>query len=125
MKELELNWIIHLVYDDIGEGGMTNSHTHGMEQYGHPDFQVVLPFPTEHIGYLLNTMGLRVQMGERFKDGDLVQGLYEDCSVRVSEFIETGRTVLRLIIPDKHNRFPEDPECDDRYKIQINRYFEE
>ena len=49
----------------------------------------------------------------------MVSGIYEDCDVRLTEFEETGRTVLRVIIPDKHNRFPEDPGCDVRYTPQI------
>ena len=57
--------------------------------------------------------------GERFKDGDLISGIYLDCDVRVTEFEETGRTVLRVIIPDKHNRFPEDPDCLFPYTVQM------
>lgn len=62
-----------------------------------------------------------MQAGEHFKDGDMVSGIYEDCDVRLTEFEETGRMVLRVIIPDKHNRFPEDAGCDVRYTLQILR----
>ena len=48
-----------------------------------------------------------------------ILGIYEDCDVRLTEFEETGRMVLRVIIPDKHNRFPEDAGCDVRYTLQI------
>lgn len=53
------------------------------------------------------------------KNGEMVSGIYEDCDVRLTEFEETGRTVLRVIIPDKNNRFPEDAGCDVRYTLQI------
>ena len=96
-----------------------------MERYQHPDFQVVLNFPPEHIAYLLNSMGLRVQKGEHFTAGTFVNGLYSDCPIRLDQFRETGRDVLRLIIPDRHNRFPEDAACEPKYKVQLFRAFEE
>jgi hypothetical protein len=90
-----------------------------MAQYGHPDFQIVLNYPNEEIGRILNTLGLRVQAGERFKDGDFVGGIYEDCMVRMKEFTECERKVLRVIIPDKQNRFPEDNECTYPHIVQL------
>ena len=89
-----------------------------MEKYKHLDFQTVINFPQKHICYLLNTMGMRVQSGETFHDGDMVSGIYEDCDVRLKKVRETGRDVLRLIIPDKYNRFPEDTHCMEPYKYQ-------
>ena len=69
-----IDWIIHLVAngacDECGkeEKGFLpytcNAHTHGMEKYGHPDFQVILSLPPREIGRILNTLGLRVQEGE-------------------------------------------------------------
>lgn len=99
--------------------GTCNFHTHGMEKYHHMDFQMILAYPPKEICRILNTLGLRVQAGEKFKNGDMVAGIYEDCDVRLTEFEETGRTVLRVIVPDKNNRFPEDPECDGRYALQL------
>ena len=95
-----------------------NAHTHGMEKYGHEDFQLVLRRPVEEIARILNTMGLRVQRGERFQAGDYVSGIYEDCDVRLDGFEECDRKVLRVIIPDRHNRYPEDPECMEPYTLQ-------
>ena len=75
----KVNWIIHLVNDvycDMCENSMDeflpyacNAHTHGMQQYQHPDFQLVLMLPPEEIGRILNTLGMRVQRGESFHDG--------------------------------------------------------
>lgn len=112
---MKVDWIIHGVCD----GQFINFHTHGMEQYSHMDFQVVLPYPQNEVCRILNTLGLRVQAGERFKNGDLISGIYEDCDVRVTEFEETGRTVLRVIVPDKENRFPENPNCEYPYTLQV------
>ena len=120
-----VDWIIHYILDDPGPYPyLFNAHTHGMEKYRHPDFQMVLNLPQEHICYLLNTMGMRVQGGENFHDGDMVSGIYEDCSIRLKKVRETGRDVLRLIIPDKHNRFPEDENCMEPYRHQELEMFE-
>lgn len=124
----KIDWIIHFCSnhpcDMCGETDFRfrpytcNAHTHGMEKYHHPNFQITLLLPPQDIGYLLNSMGMWVQEGEIFHSGDLISGLYTDCKVRLDEYEETGRKVLRLIIPDKENRFPEDPLCMDVYKLQ-------
>ncbi len=126
----KIDWIIHccangVVCDECKkvETGFLqyacNAHTHGMEKYHHMDFQMVLFLPPEEIGRILNTLGLRVQAGERFHDGDLVSGIYEDCNIGLNEYEETGRTVLRVIIPDKFNIFPEDARCMPVYRLQL------
>ena len=129
--DTKVNWIIHYVFDDPGPYPyLCNAHTHGnsingMEKYHHLDFQMVLNLPQEHICYLLNTLGRWMQNGESFYNGDMVSGLYEDCSICLKKARETGRDVLRLIIPDKYNRFPEDENCMEPYKHQELDMFEE
>ena len=124
-----IDWIIHLVGNGMKcqECGKIenpfiehacNAHTHGMEKYGHPDFQMVLHTNPKDMGYILNTLGMRVQNGEKFKAGDMVSGIFLDCDVRLDEFEECDRKVLRVIIPDGKNRFPEDPACDYPYAFQ-------
>ena len=123
-----IDWIIHLVAngacDECGKEGTgflpyaCNAHTHGMEKYGHLDFQIVLSLPPREIARILNTLGCRVQDGERFCHGRYVSGIYADCDIRLDEFQETGRKVLRVIIPDRHYRFPEDPQCEEPYRLQ-------
>ena len=125
----KIDWVIHLVAngacDECGEietgflPYMCNAHTHGLERYGHLDFQMVLFLPTEEIGRIFNTLGLRVQSGERFRSGDMVSGIYEDCDVRLDEYEETGRKVLRVIIPDANNIFPEEGDCMLPYCLQF------
>lgn len=128
-NQKKIDWIVHLVGNGIcGDCGheersflpyACNAHTHGMEKYGHPDFQLVLAYLPEEICRVLNTMGLRVQAGERFQAGDMVRGIYEDCDVRLDEAREDGRSVLRIVVPDKYNRFPEEEGCMDVYRIQL------
>jgi len=67
---------------------------------------------------ILTTMGLRVRHGERFKAGEYVAGIYEDCYVRLDEFEETGRMVLRVVIPDKFGLFPDNLKCAEAYRLQ-------
>ena len=126
----KIDWIIHIVGNGIAcqECGkienpfpqyICNAHTHGMNRYNHPDFQLVIHMSQENIGYVLNTLGLRVQSGEKFQSGDLVDGIFLDCPVRLDLFQEGDREVLRVIIPDGQNRFPEDPACDYPYSFQL------
>lgn len=82
-------------------------------------FQMVLRTSNQEICRILNTLGLRVQAGERFHAGDFVSGIYEDCDIRLDAFEETGRQVLRVIIPDKYNVFPEEERCVPVYRLQL------
>lgn len=126
----EVDWIIHMVAngnecalcgctENHFLPGLCDFHTHGMDKYGHQEFQVVLRMPDGELKYILNVMGLLVQSGRRFKAGDLVSEIYMDCKVRLDEFESNGDKVLRVIIPDKNNRFPEDKKCDDIFKRQL------
>lgn len=125
----KVDWVIHhvtngvvCVYCGTVEDAFLpcacNAHTHGMERYNHPDFQLVLDVPPKELSYILNTMGLRVQNGERFKVGDMVSGIFEDCDIRLDEFEEDGRKVLRIVIPDGDNVFPDEPNCKEPYNLQ-------
>lgn len=121
-KKSKIDWIIHFVANGVecqtcGKTEnrfpqyMCDAHTHGMAKYGHPEFQLVVNYGMQETGRLLNTIGLRVQAGEIFKSGDKVKGLYEDCDITLLEVPDcVGVKVLRLIIPDKENRLPEQVE---------------
>ena len=124
-----IDWAIHLVANggpcaECGKAENSfiqhacNAHTHGMAKYGHQDFQMVIQTSPEDICYVLNALGMRVQNGEKFNAGDMVSGIFLDCDVRLDEFQECDRKVLRVIIPDGKNRFPEDPACDYPYSFQ-------
>ncbi len=144
-KMLPPDWVIHMVANGVrceecGEvedsfpNYICNAHTHGMEKYNHVDFQMVLHLSQQEICYVLNSLGDRVRAGERFNAGDMVNGIFEDCPVRLDMFQECNRTVLRVIIPDGQNRFPEDKHCKYPYSFQtftlealeaVKRYAEE
>lgn len=125
----KIDWVIHYctngVCNDCGKTESDflpyacNAHTHGMDKYGHMDFQIVLALSSEEVCRILNTLGQRVQAGERFRAGDYVSGIYLDCDIRLDEYEETGRQVLRIVIPDRNNRFPEHPACMPPYPLQL------
>ncbi len=125
----KIDWVIHLVKNgaccaECGETEsgflpmMCNAHTHGMERYGHKDFQIVLDMQTDLIMYILNTLGLMVQGGRKFQSGELVEEVAEGYALKLVEVEETGRRVLRVLIPDVNHKFPGDDGCEEAYCMQ-------
>lgn len=124
------NWQIHSIkngckcendYDYIFDmiPGAANFYTHGLEQYDHPDFQLVLDYELETAADILNALGERVRNGEKFNAGDYVKGIFEDCDVRLDVFEESGRDVLRVIVPDSNNIFPDEEGCSSSFCHQM------
>lgn len=124
-----IDWIIHFVANGVcccfcsePEKGflpnMCDAHTHGMDKYGHQEFQMVLMIDPELICYILNKLGMRVQAGERFKDGDSVSEIIYGYDVRLKEVAVDGKKLLRVVLPDEENRFPEDAQCAEYYNLQ-------
>ena len=128
------NWIIHSILNGTpcsccGKieypfiDGIGDSHTHGMNKYGHPEFQMVLSdvygnYPPEVIAYVLNTLGQSVRNGARYHPGSFVQGIFLDCPIRLDKRVEGGEELLRVVIPDRFNRWPEDMACEYPYNQQ-------
>ncbi len=128
--EKKIDWVIHYVAngavcEDCGKvetgfiPGFCNAHTHCMEKYQHPDFQMVLNAGPQEICRILNAFSRAVQNGARFHDGQYVTGIYEDCAVKLREYAECDRKVLRVIIPDRNNRFPDERGCELPYLMQL------
>lgn len=129
MSDQKLDWDIHYISNNVqcSECGkvektfpdyICDAHTDGMNKYGHHEFQLVFDYGAKEICRLLNTMGLRVRNGERFNGGDQVAGLYLDCSVQLREVTDCdGKPILRLVIPDRQNRLPEQSEAPFTYQM--------
>lgn len=113
-----VDWFIHYVFDASDIPGIANIHTHGLEKYNHLNFQLVLSVGTDEAKYILNTMSRRVQKGEIFHEGDMVSDIFDDCDVLLKKYHETGRDVLRIIVPDSDNRFPGEEGCEEPYSHQ-------
>lgn len=130
MKKQKIDWVIHVVMNGVEcqdcnkvensfPAFMCNVHTHGMEKYNHLDFQIVLALNPQITGIILNNMGLRVQAGETFKSGEVLSDVLADgYKVRLIETEETGRRVLRLLLPDENNNLPGDADCSYPYSEQ-------
>lgn len=98
--------------------GYCNAQTVGMNKYGHPEFQLVLHMDHEMIMYTLNTLGRMVQSGRVFKDGDIVEELFDGYKALIREFVDGEKKLLRVIIPDANHKFPEDEGCQLEYTYQ-------
>lgn len=128
MKE-KIDWIITLSCNGVPceECGKTESlfisgycdaQTVGMYKYSHPEFQLVLHMDHKMILYTLNSLGLRVQSGKTFKDGDIIDDLFDGYLAKIKEFIDGERKILRVLIPDANHKFPEDEGCQLEYTYQ-------
>jgi hypothetical protein len=97
-------WFIHMVTGDSQTRTGANSHTHGLEsKYKHPDLQIVVPLEGKLVSNFFWNIVNRIAAGEKFKAGDevaeIIGGSYK---VRFIDAQESGRPVLRVILPDKH-----------------------
>ena len=100
---------------------MANAHTHGLEKYGHLNFQIVLALLIHVVGKILNDIGLRVQAGEKFKSDDVLSdALADGYNIRLLEVEEGGRKVLRILLPDPENHLPGEKFCKYPYNRQAN-----
>lgn len=125
-KERELikqyGWITHYTFETEKReyNGLCNIHTHGLtETQNHLDLQIVIPLP-QNIAHGVITQAISlIKAGTSFKDGDSSSEILNGADVYFRKFQENGRDVLRIILPDEHNKFPEDDDCDEYFKRQL------
>ena len=78
---------------------------------------VDMPFMVRQKKNMVGKRKIAKLLAEIINDGDHIKGLYLDCDVRLQEMPDTnGKPLLRLIIPDKQNRWPEN--ADYPYNLQ-------
>lgn len=102
----EYGWFTHFVGDPSCGCGM-NSHTHGLETFGHLDLQIVVPMREQVIQNIFGNIIKRIRDGEKFNPGEEVEGIIRDFKVKFVLRQEGDRDVLRIIIPDKHGKLSE------------------
>lgn len=95
-------WIAHFITDhDPTSPTGVNVHTHGLvENFNHPDLQVVLPIPPQVAHGLLCAAIDQIKAGTRFHAGqqyDKICG--NDYKITFVQAIEGDRAVLRMILP--------------------------
>lgn len=123
----EHGWLIHYLSGSDGEyGGLANIHTHGLqENFHHPDFQVVMPIPPEVIHPILTLLAEEVKGGRVFEPYVRQERVLKGMDVIFLPYRESGREVLRLVLPDPTGKLPEDEGCDPAYAMQIQALPEE
>lgn len=115
-----INWIIHHVFGYDAAGNFANNHTHGMEQYNHLDFQLVLNINPQIVAAILNNLGMRVRDGDIFEPNAMVEDIITNYAVRLDLKEETDRPVLRVILPDPNGLYSGDPGCQEPYNSQAD-----
>lgn len=105
-------WYAHYVMDDPDTPWGANIHTHGLPHtFGHSDLQIVVrTSQTQAHGLLFSAIEL-IKAGTRFEVGVRYQDIAEGYDAQFAWAHECGRDVLRMIIPDKNNRFDTQPLC--------------
>jgi uncharacterized protein DUF4262 len=81
-----------------------STHTYGLdESWSHANIQIVWPVPPD-MGYdMLHTVVELIRKGKRFEPGRKYTDVLHDYDVMFAWATESGRRVLRMILPDKKN----------------------
>lgn len=113
----EQGFFVHYVGQDDASPTGFNAHTHGLHQYDHLDFQLVVPLPPRIGHSVISELANRVKGGERFEAGQVVDKVVCDFNVKLIEAQEDDRKVLRIILPDPEGGL-EPEEISEQYGIQ-------
>lgn len=98
-----------------------NHHTHGLpETYNHKDIQLVFIMPTNIIGGIFHSIVDRIKDGVIFEPGKRYDQVLVGYDVKFIDAVENGREVLRVILPDKEGRFPDEQELEPPYSYQLD-----
>lgn len=101
----KVGWYGHIVENADGPTGF-NCHTHGLAV----DFQIVFPVSHYVADSVLTTMADRSKGGEKFIDGQEIHGVIRNYPIKLALATESGREVLRIILPDRHGKFGKEAE---------------
>lgn len=93
--------------------------TGGLVQFGHLELEMVVQLMPEYIAAILNAFGRLVKAGRKLKDGDVVQFEGIASLFHIKEFKVDGKKVLRVIVPDKNGRYPEEKDCEYPFSMQM------
>lgn len=110
-------WVVDLVggHDDMPFG--MDLHTHGLlENYNHPDLQLVLPLDRKLMNSIIRTCVDMVKDGTKFEPGKPYSKIVKGMDVGFAEAVEDDRMVLRLIFPDKNGNWSRDTIAGDLVK---------
>ncbi|WP_145052654.1 DUF4262 domain-containing protein [Paenibacillus xylanexedens] len=124
MHMYESGWYAHAVPASEYDGVHANYHTHGLpESFGHKDFQVVFDVSAKQSHAVINGMIAEIKEGRVYESGKVYDDILRNgFRVKLQEFREGDRPVLRLILCDPNNRLPGEFGCDPAYLIQLDDY---
>jgi uncharacterized protein DUF4262 len=114
----EFGWYANYVRNHGESPTGFSTHTYGLEEsWNHPNIQIVWRVPPE-MGYdMLYTVVELVRKGEKFEPGRKYNNVLHDYDVMFAWATESGRRVLRMILPDKDNGVSRD-EIQGKFKVQ-------
>ena len=122
------DWRIRRILDDDKDNlinpSLTDVHTVGLSRYpAGKELQCVIDFSDDVLAWVINSIAFLIQQGYELKDGDVIEGVFEDMPVKLQSTIHgLGKTdieMLRIIVPDTEGRFPDDVECENDFKFQL------
>lgn len=118
----EYGWTIDAVYPtEDSKSLFANIHTHGLEEnFSHKDLQCVMPIDPETIHDIFSIIIEKIKNGDKFEEGKCYSGVLNgDYKVRLVKARESGREVLRVILPDKNNKLHREI-MEDPYGLQYS-----
>jgi hypothetical protein len=111
-------WVADCVRDPLYPYGM-NYHTHGLQNFGHPDLQVCFPMDFRIIHAIIGDIVECVKKGRKFEEGEIHKGfLKNEMPITFVKATECDRPVLWVIFPDPKGCVNRDL-IDEHYKIQF------
>lgn len=98
----KFGFYVHAVSDPYAPNDV-NMHTHGFEEsWGHADFQICLPMDPQTAAGIFHSLADHIKGGKKFELG-YYDGLVQDgYRVKFVNALESGRNVLRVILPQQN-----------------------
>jgi hypothetical protein len=119
----ECGWYMDAIYAEEFDEIHANYHTHGIqENLNHMDFQLVFNLPPEVVNDIFFTLVADIRSGIKFEVNKVYSDILEGHNVAFAQYIEMGRDVLRVLLPDENGKLPTEDDCDEYYKLQLEDY---
>lgn len=100
------------------QGPVPFAFTQGlMERFEHPDLQAVLEESPEALRERLARVAFMVAGGRVFRADEEADLDGQQVRFRARTF--RGREYLRVVFADHEGRFPDEPDCNPHYRIQL------
>lgn len=97
-----------------------NVHTHGLEKSNnHKDLQIVLPVDPRSAHKIIWIVVHLIEDGFKCIPGKRTSEVFEGADVEFMLAEETGRQVIRILLPDENGKLPSDEDCNPAYREQI------